>query len=58
MIEVTEEYTSKTCTKCGWISEKYDKKRVKECENCKQKIDRDINGARNILIKNIEKILK
>jgi len=49
---VTEEYTSKTCTYCGHISDKY-KYREKECDNCKNKIDRDLNGARNILIKNI-----
>ena len=51
--EVTEEYTSKTCTMCGKISDKY-KKRKKECESCKFKIDRDINGSRNILIKNLK----
>jgi len=51
---VTEEYTSKTCTKCGHISEIY-KNRIKDCEKCKYKINRDINGARNILLKNIKK---
>jgi hypothetical protein len=25
-VEVTEEYTSNTCTKCGGTSEEYDKK--------------------------------
>ena len=49
---VTEEYTSKTCTRCGGISDKYNRRR-KECEYCKYKIDRDINGSRNILIKNL-----
>jgi len=53
---VTEEYTSVTCTKCGLISKKCEN-RVKECEHCKYKINRDINGARNILIKNINIIL-
>ena len=52
IVEVTEEFTSKTCTKCGHISDIY-KDRTKECEKCKFKINRDINGARNILIKNI-----
>ena len=56
-MEVTEEYTSKTCTKCGKISDKC-RNRLKECENCGYKINRDINGARNILIKNIKQIIK
>ena len=50
---VSEEYTSKTCTNCGCISDSYNKERVKSCKNCNYKIDRDTNGARNILIKNI-----
>ena len=46
-----EDYTSKTCTCCGVLndvgaSEWY------TCKSCKCEIDRDINGARNILIKN------
>lgn len=52
MCVVTEEHTSKTCTKCGHISNKYNK-REKECSHCGYKINRDINGSRNILIKNI-----
>ncbi len=51
--EVTEENTSKACTKCGKKSDIY-KKRQKECEFCKYKIDRDVNGSRNILIKNVK----
>lgn len=50
---VTEEYTSKTCTKCLKISEKYNK-RQKECDHCGYKIDRDVNGARNILLMNMK----
>ena len=56
MITVTEEYTSKTCTNCGKIENKFNK-RTKECSNCKYKINRDINGARNILIKNLDMII-
>ena len=29
-------------------------RRMKECENCKYKIDRDLNGSRNILLKNLD----
>lgn len=49
---VTEEFTSKTCTNCGYISDKYNN-RIKTCTNCNYSIDRDYNGARNILIKNL-----
>ena len=57
LIEVSEEYTSKTCTVCGIQSEKYSKERIKKCE-CGFHIDRDINGARNIMIKNIKKVVR
>ncbi len=48
--ECTEEWTTKTCTRCGtWnnpgLSEVY------TCNACNLIIDRDINGSRNILIK-------
>ena len=49
---VTEEYTSQTCTLCGEISKKY-VERMKECTECKYKINRDINGSRNILLKSL-----
>jgi transposase len=53
----SEEYTSKCCGKCGFLSEKY-KDRIKECTNCNKKIHRDINGARNILLKNYKEYIK
>ena len=56
IIIVGEEYTSRACGFCGTLSEKYTN-RIKECENCKHKIDRDINGARNILIKNHSEVI-
>lgn len=52
---VTEEYTSKCCGKCGKLSNKYNN-REKECPYCNTKINRDINGSRNILLKNNERI--
>jgi putative transposase len=48
---VTEEYTSKCCGRCGLLSDKYNN-RLKICPHCNLRIDRDINGSRNILIKN------
>ncbi|CAG8466918.1 858_t:CDS:2 [Cetraspora pellucida] len=39
-----EAYTSKTCGACGWQNQLLRK-------NCRIKMDRDFNGARNILLK-------
>ena len=47
----TEEYTSKTCTHCGNVSD-IGSLKIYNCKKCKTKIDRDVNGARNILLKN------
>lgn len=57
LIIVTEEYTSQTCTKCGVRSNSYSKDRKKQCV-CTNGIDRDINGSRNIMIKNIRKVVR
>lgn len=56
-VEVTEEYTSQFCSKCNKISKKYNG-RTKECVHCGSKINRDVNGARNILLKNIFKHIR
>ena len=54
---VDESYTSKTCGLCGTINNNLTlNDRLYNCikENCKYKeVDRDYNGARNILIKTI-----
>ena len=54
-IDGNESYTTLTCTNCGYQSSKIDKNRLKTCLNCNYKIDRDVNGSRNIAIKNIVK---
>jgi putative transposase len=53
VILVNESYTSKTCGICGWIHHKLGGQRVYHCRNpeCRIVLDRDINGARNILLK-------
>jgi len=48
---VNEAYTSKTCGHCGNIHSVLGGSKVFKCPSCKWQIDRDINGARNILIK-------
>jgi putative transposase len=49
--DCTEEYTSKTCGRCGRLNNELGFSRVFECPCCNLIIDRDINGARNIAIK-------
>jgi len=55
LIEVDESYTSKTCTNCGVINDVKDSERY-ECKSCEIKIDRDLNGARNIMLKGIQSL--
>ncbi len=52
MIECTEEFTSKTCSRCGRIKHNLGGNKVYSCLNCGLIIDRDVNGARNIYLKN------
>ena len=47
-----EEYTSKTCGCCGKINHKLGGSKVFRCEEFQVVMDRDGNGARNILLKN------
>jgi len=54
-LELTEEYTSKTCTRCGRINHALGGNKVFKCPSptCAYTIDRDVNGARNILMKSL-----
>ena len=47
----TEEYTSKTCGNCGVLKYNLGISEIYKCGECQMRLDRDINGARNILIK-------
>jgi transposase len=55
VLDVEEEYTSKTCGFCGHVKNKNeqvcDGNRVYKCNVCQSQIDRDLNGARNIWLK-------
>lgn len=57
IIECEEHYTSMCCGKCFHTSKKYNG-RIKTCDSCGYKVNRDINGARNILIKNASLVIE
>ncbi|KAH3717683.1 hypothetical protein DPMN_060478 [Dreissena polymorpha] len=48
-----EAYTSKTCGMCSTINESLEKSETFNCDNCKYNTHRDVNGARNILLKSL-----
>ena len=50
---VTEEYTSKTCGMCGDVHERLGGNKHFRCPSCGWHCDRDVNGARNILLKTL-----
>jgi transposase len=52
---VNESYTTKTCTRCGVIND-VGSNSIYHCLECGLYIERDINGARNILLKNLKQI--
>jgi putative transposase len=51
VIDVTEEYTSKTCTHCGYVNQKLGGSKLFTCPECGYSIPRDYNGAFGILLK-------
>ena len=50
---VDEIYTSKTCGRCGYIKSDLGSNKNYKCNDCNLEIDRDYNGARNILLKHL-----
>ena len=50
---VTEEYTLQLCSNCGHLHDNLGSVKVYFCKKCKLEIDRHINAARNIFLKNI-----
>ena len=53
VVIVSEAYTSKTCGSCGCIHAKLGGSKIFKCPNqaCRWTCDRDLNGARNILLR-------
>lgn len=54
---VGEEFTSKTCTRCGFIKHNLRGAEVYMCNACGLRIDRDVGGGRNIALKNYAALL-
>jgi transposase len=52
----SEAYTSKQCGACGTLNDKLGSSIVFKCSSCKQEADRDVHGARNILLRFLTKI--
>jgi putative transposase len=51
LVRVTEEYTSKTCTRCGHVHHKLGGNKIFKCPHCGFEIKRDFNGALGIFLK-------
>jgi putative transposase len=48
VVELPPQYTSKICSRCGWINKDLRGARIFECENCGLRIDRQLNAAVNL----------
>ncbi|KAG3117244.1 hypothetical protein PI125_g3939 [Phytophthora idaei] len=57
MIECTEPYTSKTCSRYGRINYTIKKQKTFQCPQCSHVLDRDVNAARSIYLMNVLVIL-
>ena len=51
VIVCDEAYTSKTCGLCGELNTKLGGNKLFQCSYCGAQFDRDVNGARNILLR-------
>jgi transposase len=58
LIIVDESYTSCTCGQCGFIHRGLKGSEIYSCPKCNMSIDRDVNGSRNILLKNLKTLNK
>jgi hypothetical protein len=55
VLVVSEHYTSKTCGSCGRLKEDLGSAKTFRCDHCAAVLDRDCNGARNILLRAIRR---
>ncbi len=56
VIDVSEEYTSKTCTSCGHVHAKLGGSKQFRCPRCRHTLPRDFNGALGIFLKALRDI--
>ncbi|WXG43697.1 MAG: zinc ribbon domain-containing protein [Promethearchaeati archaeon SRVP18_Atabeyarchaeia-1] len=50
-VEVPPQFTSKTCSRCGWINKDLRGETVFECDNCGLRMDRQLNAAINLYLR-------
>lgn len=50
-LKVQEHYTSQTCGECGHLDK--DASETHVCSSCGVRVDRDVNGARNIMLRHL-----
>lgn len=51
VVLVSEAFTSKTCGACGTLNNNLGKSKVFRCGSCGMQCDRDVNGARNVVLR-------
>ncbi len=56
IVRLMEEYTSKACTACGSVHHKFGSAKAFNCPSCGFTTGRDVNGARNILLKSMHEL--
>ncbi|NEQ41531.1 MAG: transposase [Okeania sp. SIO3I5] len=54
VVRCNEAYTSKTCTNCGHVHHNLGGSKIYKCPQCGHRIARDINGARNIMLRALQ----
>lgn len=52
VLEITEEYTSRTCSSCGFLNNSSSEEWF-ICNKCGVEMDRDQNGSKNIMLKSL-----
>lgn len=53
---VSEAYTTMTCGSCGFLKRDVGTAEIYHCDRCEYTLDRDIHGARNILVRYLTKL--
>lgn len=51
VVWVNESYTTKTCSNCGHVNHNFRNMKMFTCDYCGSEMDRDVNAAKNILLR-------